>query len=344
MSASSVKRPGPKSEVKSFNDCVHKVCRFARFVGEVGESLQKMALPYNIQNNPFPMRPVIFDTDIGTDVDDILALVVLAKAPELNLLGVTTVYGDTFFRAKIAILTAKMLGRTDIEVLPGEQETLSGRQIHWAGHEGEGIPDVAQIHVRTDLSGPEYIIQMAERFPGELEVLATGPLTNIAKAISMAPSSCAKIKHLYIMGGAFWMNRAEHNIKCDATAARIVFQSGLPITAIGLDLTLQVWLGKSELAQIAALPNGLGPLLENQILRWWEYRHTDSSNPHDPVAALAMIYPDLFVFENWDVEVQDKETAPGFTRALNKGFGKIRLGVDILAGTAGREIVSRISL
>jgi purine nucleosidase len=80
------------------------------------------------------MRPVIFDTDIGTDVDDILALVLLAKAPELKLLGVTTVYGDTAFRAKIAKATTHLLGREDIAIVPGEQHTLSGRQIHWAGH------------------------------------------------------------------------------------------------------------------------------------------------------------------------------------------------------------------
>ena len=88
------------------------------------------------------MRPVVFDTDIGTDVDDILALVFLAKAPELKLLCVTTVYGDTKFRAKIAKTTTQMLGRNDIEVVPGESLPISGRQVHWAGHEGEGIPNL----------------------------------------------------------------------------------------------------------------------------------------------------------------------------------------------------------
>ncbi len=207
------------------------------------------------------MRPVIFDTDIGTDVDDILALVLLAKAPELKLLGVTTVYGDTIFRAKIATVTTQMLGRHEIEIVPGERQTLSGRQIHWAGHEGEGIPRLDSIEIKTKQSGPSYIIETAEKLNGELEVIATGPLTNIAKAITMAPASCAKIKHLYIMGCAFWMSQAEHNIKCDAEAARIVFGSSIPKTVISLDLTLRVWLGKNELPQIAALQNGLGPML-----------------------------------------------------------------------------------
>jgi inosine-uridine nucleoside N-ribohydrolase len=289
------------------------------------------------------MRPVIFDTDIGTDVDDILALVLLAKAPELKLLGVTTVYGDTILRAKIAAVTTRMLGRNEIEIVPGEQQTVSGRQIHWAGHEGEGIPHLDSIEIKTEQSGPGYIIETAEKLNGELEVIATGPVTNIAKAIVMSPSSCAKIKHLYIMGGAFWMRRAEHNMKCDADAARILFGSSIPKTVISLDLTLRVWLGRNELLQIAALPNGLGPMLENQLIRWWEYNHVEGSSPHDPLAALAMVRPELFRFENWDIDVHDESSAPGFTSAMNRGTGKTRIGVDVFARTAQRDIVARIA-
>jgi purine nucleosidase len=288
------------------------------------------------------MRPVIFDTDIGTDVDDILALVLLAKAPELKLLGVTTVYGDTHFRAKIAKATTKMLGREDIGIVPGEQHTLSGRQVHWAGHEGEGIPHLDSCEVKAEQSVASYIGESAEALEGELEVIATGPLTNIARAITAAPASCARIKHLYIMGGAFWMTRAEHNIKCDADAARVVFGSGIPMTVISLDLTLRVWLGKNDLPRIAALPNGLGPLLANQLIRWWEYRHVEGSSPHDPLAALTMVHPELFRFETNDIEVHDEPSAPGFTRAINRGTGKIRLGVDVFARTAEQEIVERI--
>jgi purine nucleosidase len=290
------------------------------------------------------MRPVIFDTDIGTDVDDILALVLLAKAPELKLLGVTTVYGDTTFRAKIAKATTHLLGRDEIAIIPGEKQTLSGRQIHWAGHEGEGVPDLDSLEVEAKQSAPSYIAESAEALDGELEVIATGPLTNIARALTAAAASCARIKHLYIMGGAFWMNRAEHNIKCDADAARIVFRSGLPTTIISLDLTLRVRLGKNDLPPIAALPNGLGPMLENQLLRWWEYQHFDGSSPHDPLAALAMVRPEWFRFENYDIEVRDEASAPGFTTLMNRGSGKIRVGVDVFARLAEQEIVRRIAV
>src|SRR4029077_9177392 len=216
------------------------------------------------------MRPVIFDTDIGTDVDDILALAVLAKSPELELIGVTTVYGDTPLRARIAKVTCDLLGCSETAVLIGEKETLTRRQIYWAGHEGYGVPNLDQVQVPTTPGAVDYLLEKANHFPGELEVLATGPLTNIASAIKKDAVTFSKIKHLYLMGGAYWLDRPEHNIKCDPEAAKIVFESGIPITAIGLDLTLRVLLNAQDLRRIAQLGDGIGRLLEDQILRWWD--------------------------------------------------------------------------
>jgi inosine-uridine nucleoside N-ribohydrolase len=167
------------------------------------------------------MRPVIFDTDIGTDVDDILALVLLAKAPELQLLGVTTVYGDTLLRAKVAQVTCNLLQRKEIAVIPGERHTLSGRQIFWVGQEGYGVPGVDKVEISESIGAVQYLIENAERYAGDLEILATGPLTNIASAISQNAKAFSQIKHLYLMGGAFWMDRYEHNVRCDTDAARM---------------------------------------------------------------------------------------------------------------------------
>ena len=288
------------------------------------------------------MRPVIFDTDIGTDVDDILALALLAKSPELKLIGVTTVYGDTPLRAKITKVTCDLLGCTDTAVLIGEKQTLTGRQVSWAGHEGYGVPGLDKTEVATTPGAVDYLLDAANRFPGELEVLATGPLTNIATAAHKDAASFSKIKHLYLMGGAFWLDRPEHNIKCDPEAAKIVFASGIPITAIGLDLTLRVLLEADDVRQIAQLGNGAGALLEDQILRWWELRNITANHPHDPLAALAMVRPDLFIFENWDVDVTKEGRVEGLTRLRQPLKGKTRIGADVFARTAQKEIVRRI--
>jgi purine nucleosidase len=82
----------------------------------------------------------ILDTDIGTDVDDILALTLMARSPEIELIGVTTVYGDTRLRAKMARFVCEQLDRRDVVIAPGESDTLGGQDVWWGGHEGEGIP------------------------------------------------------------------------------------------------------------------------------------------------------------------------------------------------------------
>jgi purine nucleosidase len=289
------------------------------------------------------MRPVIFDTDIGTDVDDILALAVLAKSPELKLIGVTTVYGDTLLRAKITRVTCDLLGCAEVAVLIGEKETLTGRQIAWAGHEGYGVPNLDKAEVSTTPGAVDYLLESANRYAGELEVLTTGPLTNIAIAIKKDAAGFSKIKHLYLMGGAFWLDRPEHNIKCDPEAARIVFESGIPITAIGLDITLRVLLEADDVHQIAQLGNGVGPLLEDQILRWWELRNITANHPHDPLAALSMVRPDLFLFENWDVAITKEGRTEGLTRLRQPLKGRTRIGADVFARTAQKEIVRRIT-
>jgi purine nucleosidase len=288
------------------------------------------------------MRPVIFDTDIGTDVDDILALTLLANASELNLIGVTTVYGNTLLRSQIARVTCDLLRRNDVTVVSGQEETLTQRQIHWAGNEGYGIPDLTKVAVSTSRNAVDYLLESAEHFPEQLEVLATGPLTNIARAIQKDASRFSRIKHLYLMGGAFWLNRAEHNIRCDPEAAKVVFESGIQITAIGLDLTLRVLLDSNDVHQIAQLANGVGALLEDQILRWWELKQITANHPHDPLAALAMVRPDLFRFESWDVDVTSEGRVEGFTRLREPAKGNVRIGADVFARTAEKEIVRRI--
>lgn len=288
------------------------------------------------------MRPVILDTDIGSDVDDILALVMLAKSPELALVGITTVYGDTILRAKIARATCQMLERPDIDIIPGAPKPISGRQVYWAGHEGEGIPDLEAISIDSAKKAEDYLVEKAKMHAGEIEILAIGPLTNVARAIELSSDFAQQVKHLYLMGGAYWLDRPEHNIRCDVDAAQKVFDSGISITAIGLDLTLRVWITEKDVKRISALPHQLGKTLENQIRAWWVFRDLDRNHPHDPLAALSMIRPELFRFEYCNVTVERTGREFGKTIVSDSGKGKVRIASDVFALTAEKEIVDRI--
>jgi purine nucleosidase len=289
------------------------------------------------------MRHVILDTDIGTDVDDLLALVFLAKAPELCLEGVTTVHGDTLLRAKIARIACQKLGIPDLPIVPGAGETLSGQQIFWPGHEGENIPGLENARVETSISAQEFLFDLSEKYPGELEILAIGPLTNIAKTISCFPEFRSRVKRIYLMGGAYWIDYSEHNIEMDVLAAKITFESSIPITAIGLDVTLRVWVTESRVEQIRKLPNGLGSMLEDQIRRWWRFLGRNQNNPHDPLAALAMVHPDLFSFETCDVEVCMQQDRRGHVVRLDNPAGKISAAYDLDVCSAETLLFSYIA-
>jgi purine nucleosidase len=128
------------------------------------------------------VRPIILDTDIGSDVDDLLALTVVAQARELNLLGVTTVYGNTTLRAKIVRIALNRLNLKSVPVVPGAIQPLSGREIFWAGYEAEGIPGIESIDVDSMVSASDFMVDLARENKGRLEILAIGPLTNLANA------------------------------------------------------------------------------------------------------------------------------------------------------------------
>src|SRR5215211_882332 len=102
-------------------------------------------------------RPVLLDTDIGTDVDDLLALALLVAAPEVQLIGVTTVYGDTILRARMTRLILDQLERKAVPIGIGARETLIGRSVWWAGHEGQGIPGLDQVQIDEGLTAADLL-------------------------------------------------------------------------------------------------------------------------------------------------------------------------------------------
>ncbi|MFT4041187.1 MAG: nucleoside hydrolase [Thermomicrobiales bacterium] len=288
------------------------------------------------------IHPTIVDTDIGSDVDDILALALLARAPEVRLIGVTTVYGNTLLRAQIARWVCDRLGRADVAVIPGRQETLTGREIWWPGHEGVGIADLEETPVATEQTAVDYLCQTAQEHAGELDLIAIGPLTNVAAAIQADPAFASRLHHLYIMGGVFWQARGEHNFVCDPEAAEIVMRSGVPMSVCGLDVTKQVWLDEQDVVALAASRNPVGATLADQVRRWWVVRERAQDNPHDALAALMPIRPDLFTFTACDVTIAQDDAHLGWAMTSNCGHGAARLASGVNVALAQQEILRRL--
>jgi purine nucleosidase len=269
---------------------------------------------------------VILDTDIGSDVDDVLALAVILGSPELELGGVTTVYGDTLLRARMVARVAATAGRDVGPVVPGRSETRSGREVWWAGHEGALLPDLERESVDTATDPIELLATSST-------VIAIGPLTNVAEAVERPGPA---IEQLCIMGGDFSLSQAEHNIKCDIDAAAVVFASGVPATVIGLDQTTRLRVGGAVVAETEAA-GPLGRLLAAEMRQYWKFSAQDSNVPHDPAAVLTLTDPDLFTFATGRIEVDPA----GFTR-FTPGEGPHRIVADLDIEPVVRRIVDRI--
>ncbi|KUN17632.1 hypothetical protein AQJ11_37875 [Streptomyces corchorusii] len=284
-----------------------------------------------------PAHEVLLDTDIGSDVDDALALGVLLGSPDAQVRGITTVYGDTLLRARLAHRLAGLAGH-DLTVVPGATQTLSGKEVWWAGHEGKAFTDLDAEPVRDDIGADRFLAETVLARPGELEVIGIAPLANIAGAIAYDAGFPSAVRTLYLMGGYFAPEpKPEHNIVSDITAARIVFGSGIPTVVTGLEITTKVRIGRDGIEAIRAA-GPYGKALAREIDAWTGFTGESWSVPHDPITALSMLRPELYETRNGTVTVDDD----GRTTFHPDPSGPVRLVVDADLTTVADEIVSRI--
>jgi len=260
------------------------------------------------------MHTIILDTDIGSDVDDALALAMLLGSDSIDFLGITTVYGDTKLRAQIASHLCHLANRS-IQVFAGLEKPLSGREVWVSGSEGKAFSNLNQ-YAPENKSAVDFLVEKVNQNPGQIEVIAIGPLSNIASAIQQAESFATNVKQLWIMGGDFTKDKIEHNFKCDAAAAKIVLESNIAITILDLPSSQKTIMKKEEIEQIKS-SGKLGPILYTEILNWIQPRNQDWTTPHDPIAVLAMLIPELFSF-----------TEKGSVKIDENGFSEWRLSRD----------------
>jgi purine nucleosidase len=237
------------------------------------------------------MHKVILDTDLGTDVDDALALAVLLRSKDVELIGITTVYGDVRLRSTIAMHLCSLLNRT-IPTFDGENNPISGREVWMSGSEGKNFKDLDSFTPQPT-SAVDFLVTAVTAQPESIDVVAIGPLTNIARAILRNQDFEKKVKRVWIMGGDFTQTRVEHNFQCDIDAARIVLESNIPISILDLPSSQKTIIRMEEIEQIRNAPV-FGSLLYSEIMSWIQPRNQNWTTPHDPVAALSLLAPEFF--------------------------------------------------
>lgn len=297
--------------------------------------------------------PIVMDTDIGSDIDDALALLLLLHLQDTPLLGVTTVYGNVLLRAKIAQRILLAAGR-DVPVVVGTGTPMDSPFPIWhTGEEGVGLLSDREMRPATDGfhlcdNAPRFLVEQIMRSPGQVTLLAIGALTNVALALEMEPRLRTAIRRVVFMGtgvtypnpvpegfrsGDEYVAAPSHNVRCDVEAARRVFHSGVRISALTNDVTTRVWWDGATVRQLlqARKPpevKAVASLLDV----WLKYRTRvfgrpiSGTCPHDPLTVAEAVQPGQFVkYQSGSVTIH----RDGSTSFVAEPAGPHELGVQV---------------
>jgi len=255
---------------------------------------------------------IILDTDIGDDVDDAFALGLALQSPEVEILAVTTAWGDTALRARMARRMLSENGRREIPVAEGIVTTSKTKfsQGEWA----EKGPTAA-----TRIDAVEFLLETIRKHPEEITLVAIGPLTNVGAAIERDAATFRKVKRVVLMGGSVRKGygdlgyepdrgpQPEYNIFSDVAAAQKLFTSGLPIFMMPLDST-QLKLDEVKRDVLFRKTTPLTNELAELTKEWGQKTPT----LFDAMAVAYVVQPDLCPVTKLRIEV-DKD---GFTREV----------------------------
>ncbi|GAA3749312.1 purine nucleosidase/pyrimidine-specific ribonucleoside hydrolase [Spinactinospora alkalitolerans] len=262
--------------------------------------------------------PVLVDCDPG--VDDAIALLYALASPELDVRGVTTVAGNVSL-AHANRNAARVLdlagARDDLPLVPGltgpvaRPARIPDEPIHGEGGLGGlDLPETGRVPVSGH--APGWLAEQALAAPGELTLVALGPLSNVAAMLTLHPEAGPALREIVVMGGAAHCQgnitpAAEFNFFADPEAARLVLESGLPVRVVGLDVTRAALFPLERADRLAALPGAAGAagtLLRGFVLRYRERFGVAAVPVHDALAVAAVTHPGLLDFESGAATVE----------------------------------------
>lgn len=277
-------------------------------------------------------RRVIIDTDPG--IDDALAIFLALASPELEVAALTAVAGNVPLELTLpnALRLLEIAGRAGIPVAAGASRPLRRQLVTAAyvhGHNGLGGVEFPAPSTRpVDEPAPQLIRRIVRATPGEVSIIAIGPLTNLALAFQADPELPSLLRGLTIMGGSLSGGNitpaAEFNSYVDPEAAQIVYRSGAPITMVGLDVTRKVVLGEPQVAALERSGHPAGRAAGRMLRAALSAVRQSGANGgqllvHDALAVAVCVDPSLVTLEDRHVRV---ETAGEFTAGETVGYRK----------------------
>jgi inosine-uridine nucleoside N-ribohydrolase len=283
--------------------------------------------------------PVLVDTDLGNYLDDAFAVALLVASPEVELRGVTTCGGDAETRAWMACRFLTSVERRDVPVAWGRPPQAEGKVEAMYQYRYHPAVLFGRTSKPAELEAAELMHRELKKQPGEITILALGPLTNVARLLEKHPEAKPWIKQIVAMGGAIDVGldggkpAPEWNIKTDILAARKVLAAGVPVRIVPLDVTWKARLSREDCASIFARQTPLTQQL--QLL----YQLGDEETPvvHDAVAVSACLDSTSFSWTGTELVVDDA----GMTR-LGRGKTNAQVATSVRREDVMQRLVERI--
>jgi len=275
--------------------------------------------PVHMQTGKAP-ELVIIDTDIGDDIDDAFAIALAMQSPEIKILGITTAWGNTPLRARLAQRFLRDTGHADVPVAVGiEKYPAKGTLTFSQAAYGEREPSTNWP------PAVDFLLDQIRRHPGDVTLIAIGPETNLGAAIDRDAETFRKLKRVVLMGGSVYRGydgfayptvvpkaMPEWNILCDVAAARKVFSSGVPLYVLPLDST-QIKLQELERARLFSRGTALTDALTILYHQWAYGTRQETPTMFDAVAIGYAIQPELCPMKKMRLQVEDD----GLTRPID---------------------------
>lgn len=267
---------------------------------------------------------VLLDTDIGDDIDDALALLMLLKMEQIELIGVTTVFANTPLRARLAKRILQLGGRAEIPVYAGLGDPLKGSAdknrsfVQYTEQLEQACYQPDNIDPENGTEAVNFILSQCRKYGAQLTILAIGPYTNVAAAWKKDPQTMKKVGAVVLMGGCFYEQFVEYNVAIDPEAADVMVRADLPTRFIGADVTWQAQLNDAQTAYVLDIHNdGLTGYCAD-LVRLWKNGCWFNPVLHDPLAAYYVLDETICQMEPIWVEVElDGKATRGFTANMD---------------------------
>jgi len=248
---------------------------------------------------PSPEK-IIIDTDIGDDIDDAFAVALALSGPEFQVLGFSASFGDTPARAKMLDRMLGELGRSDIPVAQGVPAN-----VNLTAFTQRRYAEAGTFARATHPGSVDFILEQARKYPGQVTLVAIGPLPNVGAAIDKDPAAFRKLKRVVIMGGSIRTMtdpygvaapiapHPEWNIKNDIAGAQKLFASGVPLQVLPLDSTANLKL--HEVARTALFAHGsmMTNILAGLYYEWSAATRSPTPILYDPMTLASLLDPAL---------------------------------------------------